>query len=392
MMDIAAKTEVVHKNLQQMEEFIMINNERLLDTFLEYVQIDSETGNEKAFADHMVQALKALGGVVTTDTAGEALGSNGYNIYSTFEGTLPGEPIVFSAHMDTVKPGVGIKPVVESGIVRSSGDTILASDDKSGIAGVIEAIRSIKEQDVPHRSFEVVFTICEEGGLRGAKQLDYSRIKSKKGVALDSSGDVGKIIAQAPGQIKIYADVIGKTAHAGIAPEAGISAIQVAAHGIAKMKLLRIDEETTANIGSINAQYATNIVPDKVSIIAETRSRNYDKLQAHAKHMVDCLQSACDEFGAKLDCRCDTSYVSYNIPHDHALIRELSAVLTDMGIEPIIGSTGGGSDVNIFNLNGIDAVVLATGMSKVHTTDEFIAVRQLELTAEMMYRLMTAAH
>lgn len=369
----------------------MVNNTRLLDTFLEYVQIDSETGNEKAFADRMVQELKSLGGIVTTDNAGEALGSNGYNIYSTFEGTLPGEPILFSAHMDTVKPGIGIKPVVADGVIRSSGDTILASDDKSGVAGIIEAIRSIKEKQIPHRTFEVIFTICEEGGLRGAKQLDYSRIKSKKGVALDSSGNVGKIIAQAPGQIKIYADVIGKTAHAGIAPETGISAIQVAAHGIAKMNLLRLDDETTANIGTINAQYATNIVPDKVSIIAETRSRNYDKLQAQAKHMVDCLQHACDEFGAKLECRCDTAYVSYNVPHDHVLIKELSAVLVDMGIEPVVGSTGGGSDVNIFNLNGIDAVVLATGMSKVHTTNEYIEVRQLELTAEMMYRLMITA-
>ncbi|HWP51362.1 MAG TPA: M20/M25/M40 family metallo-hydrolase [Clostridia bacterium] len=370
----------------------MVNNKRLLDSFLEYVQIDSETNNEKAFADYVLRELKALGGIVTTDNAGEALGSNGYNIYSTFEGSLPGEPILFSAHLDTVKPGVGIRPVIADGIIRSSGDTILASDDKSGVAGIIEAIRSIKEQQIAHRTFEVIFTIGEEGGLRGSKQLDYSRIKSKKGVALDSSGNVGKIIAQAPGQIKIYADVIGKTAHAGIAPEAGISAIQVAAQGIAKMKLLRLDEETTANIGSINAQYATNIVPDRVTIIAETRSRNYGKLQAQAKHMVDSLQSACDEFGAKLECRCDTAYVSYNIPHDHALIKELSAVLTAMGVTPVVGSTGGGSDVNIFNLNGIDAVVLATGMSKVHTTDEFIEIKQLELTAEMMYRLMISAN
>ena len=370
----------------------MINRVRLLDTFLEYVQIDSETGNEKAFADHMVSALTALGGIVTTDNAGVALGSNGYNIYCTFTGTLPGEPLLFSAHMDTVKPGVGIKPVVEDGVIRSSGNTILGGDDKSGIAGIIEAVRSIKENGIPHRTFEIIFTICEEGGLRGAKQLNYSKIKSKMAVALDSSGPVGKIIAQAPGQIKIYADVIGKTAHAGIAPESGISAIQVAAHGIAKMKLLRIDEETTANIGSISAQYATNIVPDKVTIVAETRSRNYDKLQAQAKHMVDCLQSACDEFGAKLDCRCDTTYISYRIPHDHLLIKELTAIFDDMDIPATVGSTGGGSDVNIFNQNGINAVVLATGMAKVHTTDEYIEVTQLELTAEMVYRLMTTVH
>lgn len=369
----------------------MINKKRLLDSFLEYVQIDSETGNEKNFADRMVKELEALGGKVTTDNAGEKLSSNGYNIYCTFEGTLPGESILLSAHMDTVKPGIGVKPVIEDGVIKSSGDTILASDDKSGEAGIIEAIRSVKENNIPHRTFEVVFTIGEEGGLNGAKNLDYSRIKSKKAVAFDSSGNVGKIINQAPGQIKIFADVIGKTAHAGLAPETGISAIQVAAHGISKMKLLRIDEETTANIGTINAQYATNIVPDKVSIIAETRSRNYDKLLAQANHMKDCLQSACDEFGAKLDCELRTAYVSYKIPEDSELIKELCEVIRDMGIEPNVTSGGGGSDVNIFNANGITAVVAATGMSKVHTTNEYIEIKQLELTAEMVYRIITKA-
>lgn len=135
--------------------------------------------------------------------------------------------------MDTVKPGRGVKPVIRDGIIYSSGDTILGGDDKSGIAGIIEAIRSIKEEGIPHRTFEVAFTISEEGGLRGAKNLDYSRIRAKYGIALDSSGEVGKIITQAPGQIKIHADVIGKTAHAGIAPEQGISAIQAAASGVA---------------------------------------------------------------------------------------------------------------------------------------------------------------
>lgn len=369
----------------------MINKARLLENFLAYVQIDSETGNEKNMADALVKALQALGGAVTTDEAGKATGSNGYNVYASFEGTLPGESILYSAHMDTVKPGVGIKPVVENGVIRSSGDTILAGDDKSGIAGILEAIATIREKSLPHRSFEVVFTICEEGGLRGAKNLDYDRIKSKRAVALDSSGNVGKIIAQAPGQIKIHADVIGKAAHAGIAPEKGISAIEVAAHGIAAMKLLRIDDETTANIGSIKAEYATNIVPEKASIIAETRSRNYDKLKAQADHMVACLQAACDKFGATLDCKCDTSYISYNLPAEHPLIRELCGVITAMGIEPLITSTGGGSDANIFNLHHIDAVVLGTGMTAVHTVNETIEVQQLENTAELVLRLMTTA-
>lgn len=367
----------------------MINKQRVLDTFLEYIKIDSETYNEKNFADRMAADLTALGGVVTTDNAGEKINSNGYNVYATFEGTLPGEMIALSAHMDTVKPGIGITPVIEDGIIRSSGDTILASDDKSGIAGIIEAIKSVKEKNVPHRSFEVIFTICEEGGLHGAKNLDYSRIKSKKALAFDSSGNVGKIINQAPGQNKIYATVVGKTAHAGIAPEEGISAIQVMAHGIAKMNLLRIDPETTCNIGTIEAKNATNIVPGTCSLIAEVRSRDYDKLQAQTKHIVDCMQQACDKFGATLDCRVDTAYISYNVDVEGELISYLCENIRDMGLEPNIVPGGGGSDANIMNRNGIESVVVGTGMSKVHTTNEFIEIKQLENTAELIYRLIT---
>lgn len=370
----------------------MINKQRLLDLFLEYVQIDSETGNEKAMTERLVADLKALGGEVSTDDAGAKIDSNGANVYARFEGTLPGETLLYTAHMDTVKPGNGIKPVIRDGVIYSSGDTILASDDKSGVAGIIESIRAIKESGTPHRTFEVVFTLSEEGGMRGAKNLDYSRIKAKYGLALDSSGEVGKIVTQAPGQIKIYADVIGRKAHAGIAPEQGISAIQAAAAGVAKMKLLRIDEETTANIGIFKAEYATNIVPDRVYIMAETRSRNLDKLNAQAKHMVDCLQAGCDEYGATLDCRCVTNYVSFHLPDDHPLVVELAGAIRSMGIEPTITSTGGGSDTNIFNLNGIESVVLATGMTKVHTNDEYIKIEQLELTAELLYRLMTTAN
>ncbi|MBP0980579.1 MAG: M20/M25/M40 family metallo-hydrolase [Oscillospiraceae bacterium] len=367
----------------------MINNQRLLDSFLEYIQIDSETGNEKNFADRMAKDLEALGGVVTTDNAGEKINSNGYNVYANFEGTVPGDSIILSCHMDTVKPGIGIKPVIDGGVIRSSGDTILASDDKSGIAGVIEAIKAVKENNVPHRDFEVIFTISEEGGLHGAKNLDYSRIKSKKALAFDSSGNVGKIINQAPGQNKIYATVVGKTAHAGLAPEEGISAIQVAAHGIAAMNLLRIDPETTCNIGTIEAKNATNIVPGTCSLIAEVRSRDYDKLQAQTKHIVDCLQAACDKFGATLDCRVDTAYISYNVDVNGEFITYVCDAMKDIGVEPNIVPGGGGSDANIMNRNGIEAIVLGTGMSKVHTTNEFIEIAQLENTAKLVYRIIT---
>ena len=368
----------------------MINAERLLDTFFRYVQIDSESGHEKAMGETLVEDVKALGLEPITDKAGETFDSDGFNVFFRFPGTLPGDPFVLSAHMDTVVPGKGIKPFIEDGVIKSGPDTILGGDDKSGICGVLEAITTILEKGIPHRTAEVVFSIGEEGGMRGAKAFDMSQLKSRRAFVLDSSGDVGKVIVGAPGQIKIFADVVGKRAHAGLAPEQGISAIQVAAKGIAKMNLLRIDEETTCNIGTIKAEYATNIVPDRVSLIAEVRSRNFDKLNAQAAHIRDCLQAACDEAGAKLEIELRTNYVSYLVPEGSDTVKMVLDAAERIGVKGFTALGGGGSDANIFNRNGIEAVVLGTGMTKVHTTEETLKVSNLNNIAELAYALLTA--
>ena len=368
----------------------MINAERLLDTFLRYVQIDSENGHEKVMGETLVRDVKALGLDPITDKAGETFGSDGFNVFFRFPGTLPGDPFVLSAHMDTVVPGKGIKPFIEDGIIKSGPDTILGGDDKSGICGILEAITTILEKGLPHRTAEVVFSIGEEGGMRGAKAFDMSQLQSKRAFVLDSSGDVGKVIVGAPGQIKIFADVVGKRAHAGLAPEQGISAIQVAAKGSARMNLLRIDEETTCNIGTIKAEYATNIVPDRVSLVAEVRSRNFDKLNAQAAHMKDCLQAACDEAGAQLEIELRTNYVSYRVPEDSETVKMVLDAAKRVGVKGFTALGGGGSDANIFNRNGIEAVVLGTGMTKVHTTEEILKIENLNNIAELAFQLLTA--
>lgn len=367
----------------------MIQKERLLKEFLEFVQIDSESGNERAMGEKLVEVLKGLGLEVKTDKAGETYGSNGFNVFAKLPGTIPGEPYVMSAHMDTVVPGNGIKPFVKDGVIYSGDDTVLGGDDKSGICGILEAVRTILEKNLPHRAAEIVFSIGEEGGMRGAKAFDAAQLEGKRAYVFDSSGDVGKIIVGAPGQIKIFADVVGRRAHAGLAPEEGISAIQVAAHAIAKMNLLRIDEETTCNIGTIKAEYATNIVPERVSLIAEVRSRNLNKLNAQAAHIKDCLQKACDDFGATLECDLSTNYVSYNVPTDSAVVTDLLAAMERIGVKGFTTLGGGGSDANIYNQKGLQAVVLGTGMTKVHTTQEYITVENLENTARLALDLLT---
>ena len=367
----------------------MVNEKRLLDTFIEYVQIDSETKNEKAMGEKLVADLKALGFEVQTDNAGAAFGSNGFNVHGYKTGTIAGEPMIQCAHMDTVKPGNGIKPIITDGVVHTDGSTILGGDDKCGVASIIEAIKVIKENNIPCRNTEILFSIGEEGGMNGIKNMDWSMIKGKEAIVLDSSGDVGKVITCGPGQIKIIATINGKTSHAGLAPENGISAIQVAAKGIANMNLLRIDEETTCNIGTLKAEYATNIVPDKCEFIAEVRSRNLDKLNAQAAHIKDCLQAACDEYGAKLECELKTNYVSFNVPEDDDLVQRIKSSCDKLGYNFFTAKGGGGSDLNVMALKGVKGVVLGVGMTKVHTTEECIKIEDLNKTALLCLDLMT---
>lgn len=361
--------------------------ERLLKEFLEFVQIDSESCNEKAMGERLCQVLKEMGLEPITDEAGKTYDSNGFNVFARLPGE--GEPMVLTAHMDTVVPGVGVKPEIRDGVIYSDGTTVLGGDDKSGICGILEAVRVILENKLPHRPAEIIFSIGEEGGMRGAKAFDCSQLKSKRAYVFDSSGEVGKVIVGAPGQIKVFADVVGRRAHAGLAPEDGISAIQVMAKAIARMNLLRIDEETTCNIGTIKAEYATNIVPERCSIIAEVRSRNIDKLNAQAEHIRQCLQEACDEAGAVLECELRTNYVSYKVPEDSEMVKDLLSCIEKIGREPLVTLGGGGSDANIYNQKGIQSVVLGTGMTKVHTTSECIKIVNLNDTARLALALLT---
>lgn len=367
----------------------MINKERLLATFLDYVRIDSESGNEAAFAARVAEDLKAIGCEISFDDSQAKTGSNTGNLFATLPGSVEGEPLLFSAHMDTVVPGVGIEPVVEDGVIRSKGDTVLGGDDKSGIVAVVEALRTIVEQNLPHPTLQAVFTVCEEGGLRGSKALDYSKLAGSKVIVLDSGGDAGTIVTSAPGQYKLTAAVIGRRAHAGVAPEEGISAIQVMAEAIANMKLLRIDEETTANIGSIHAQFPTNIVADRAEIVAECRSRSDEKLEQQAEHMMGCLKAACEKYGATLEAELTRAYSAYAYTEAEPLVQKVMKACEGLGLTAELAASGGGSDANNFNANGCVAVNLGTGMDKVHTVNEQITVKNLEDTAALILALAT---
>ena len=367
----------------------MFNKERLLDTFCDYVRIDSESTHEKEMAQRLIDDLTQLGCEIYMDNSMADTGSDTGNLYCTLPGTAPGESLILSAHIDTVAPGKGVEPVIEDGYIYSKGKTVLGSDNKAAVAAIVEVFRTLAEYNLPHPTIQAVFTVCEEIGLLGSSHLDYSKLQGKRAAVLDSSGDAGKIIIAAPGQYKLNAEVIGRRAHAGVAPEQGISAIQVLAQAISNMKLLRIDEETTANIGTISSEYATNIVPERAKIVAEARSRNNDKLEQQAQHMMDCLKDACQTYGATLEGGLTKAYSAYSFQEDHPLVQHMVSACHKAGLQPVLGASGGGSDANNMNHNGIQSVVLGTGMTKVHTTNEELSIANLENIAALTLALAT---
>lgn len=366
----------------------MVNKERMLEEFLKLVSIDSISKKERQMADTLVQKLKAMGYDVIEDNAGEKIGGNTGNLICTVKGTKAVPAVMLAAHMDTVEPGIGKKPVIENGYIKSDGTTILGGDDVSGIVCIFEALRVLQEEGLEHGDIQVVFTIAEEGGLFGSKNLDYSHIYAKYGIVLDSDGPIGTVAIKAPSQNKMYVAVKGKASHAGIAPEKGISAIQIAAAAISRMKLGRIDFETTANIGIINGGRETNVVCERVDIKAEARSRDKLKLEQQTAHMKECFEQAAKEYGGSVDFKAEQEYPSYNIPKDAAIIEIIRKAAAAANTELLLEETGGGSDTNIYNGKGIEAVDISVGMDKVHSVEERILMDDMVKAAEFLLAII----
>lgn len=367
----------------------MVNRQRMVDEFLSLVRIDSQPLKERQVADAVIGIVRGMGLEPFEDGIAESIGGDTGNIVVRVKGNLPGAPTVaFAAHLDRVSPGLGIKPQIGDEVIYSDGTTILAGDDLAGVVQMLEAVRVLKETGAKHGDIELLFTVSEESGMRGAKNFDRSLLKADVGYFLDGGGDVGAIINQAPAQSKIEVKITGLPAHAGLSPEKGISAIQVAADAIAGMNLGRIDFETTCNVGTIKGGLATNIVPENVEIMAEVRSRNGDKLVAQVKHIVDGFEAAAAKWGAKADITVTHSYPALNVPASDKSVEWAKAALKSMGLEPKVEATGGGSDGNILAGKGLTSIVLSIGMEKVHSKDEYIKIDQLVKGAELVLAIV----
>ncbi|MDT8903020.1 M20/M25/M40 family metallo-hydrolase [Anaeroselena agilis] len=370
----------------------MVDKQRMLAEFFELVSIKCSTRDEREVADVVKAKLAALGCAVDEDDVGGRIGGNCGNVIAYLKGNVATAPVVMlSAHLDCVEPCAGIKPQLKDGVITSGGDTILGADDKSGVAGILEALSVVRETGAAHGDIQVVFTVAEEGGVNGSKNMDRGRLKADYGYVLDSGGAPGRIINAAPGQNSIKVVVRGKTAHAGVAPEEGVNAIVVAGKAMAELRQGRIDDETTANVGIIKGGQATNIVPDYVEIACEARSRNREKLAAQTKHMVDTFEQVAAANGAKAEVTVKTAYAPYVLTADMPVAALARQAAESIGLTPVFEATGGGSDANFFNAYGVPSAVLGTGMSKVHTTAEFIKEDDLYKTAELVVAIIKEA-
>lgn len=367
----------------------MINQERLLNEFLELVQIDSETKNEAEIAKVLKNKFTELGVDVYEDDTTAQTGHGAGNLICTLKGTKDGvDPIYFTSHMDTVVPGKGVKPSIKDGYVVTDGTTILGADDKAGLAVMLETVRVLKEQNIPHGMIQFIITVGEESGLVGAKALDSSLVKAKYGYALDSDGKVGNIVVAAPTQAKISAVILGKTAHAGVAPEKGVSAITIAAKAIAKMPLGRIDEETTANIGRFEGGTQTNIVCDRVNILAEARSLVPEKMEEQVRKMKEAFESAAEEMGGKAEIEVQVMYPGFKFGEGDHVVEIARKAASKIGRSCELLKSGGGSDANVIAGFGVPTVNLSVGYEDIHTTNEKMPIEELNKLAEMVIAII----
>ena len=363
-----------------------------LDLFLELAAIRSPPGEERPVADRVGSYLTALGLAWDEDDAGAVVASNAGNIYCRLPGRQAGgTAIFFCAHLDTVPPAGPIEPVVEDAVVRNAAGTILGADNKAAVAAMLEAARRIHVGGLPHAGVEFVFTVKEEVGLLGAAAFDSSRLEAALGYVYDQAAPIGEIVVGAPWARSLELRFHGRSAHAGIAPEEGRSAIAAAARAVVDLRLGRIDEVSTSNVGVISGGSARNVVPEWCTVTAEARSHDEATLVDLVQEMLDACAFAASVSDCTLEAEVREQYRGYRLRESDPVIRLADEALRAVGIEPTTALCGGGADANVFNGLGIPCAVLANGMAAIHSPDEHIAVADIETMVEVTLALVEGA-
>jgi tripeptide aminopeptidase len=364
----------------------------VLDLFTELAAIPSPSGEERAVADVVSAYLRDCALEVDEDDAGAKIGATAGNLYTRLEATAPGTPIFLCAHLDTVPPPARIEPVIDDeGVVRNAASTILGADDKAAVAVMLEATRRVLSERRTHAGLELLFTPKEEVGLVGAAAFDESRLTARHGFVYDQAAPIGEVVLGAPYSQSIEVTFRGRASHAGMYPEEGRNAIAAAARAIADLRLGRVDDISTANVGVIHGGIAANIVAEQCTFVAEARSHDERRLADLIQEMVESISFAAEVSECRADVEARKSYRGYRFKREDDVVRVAADALGRAGQDVRFGLSGGAADANIFNARGLQCLNLANGMIDIHTPDERIAVADLEAMVDVTLALVDAA-
>jgi len=367
----------------------MTMKERLIKEFCRLVSIDAPSFGEREMADYLRNRLTGLGFSVEEDDAGRFYGGNCGNLYAYRKGSLSGEPLLFSMHMDTVEPSKGKKAVIlEDGRIVSRGDTVLGADDMAGVAASLEALEQIREEKLCCRDLEFLFSIGEEQHLRGSAVFDFSKIRAKEAYTLDLSGAVGTAALKAPSLAAFRVKITGRSAHAGFAPEDGIHAVAIAARAVASLELGRVGDSMTVNVGSFHGGGATNIVPDCCEVTGEVRGFCHEAVLAQLEKIRKIFAREAESAGGSLTYETEICYRAYETDREHPAIRRFVRACRAAGVLPELTETFGGSDQHHLAEHGIKGAVLASAMHACHSCGEYTDAAELEQVCRIIKEMM----
>lgn len=375
-----------------------LDAERLASTFTTLCEIDSPSRGEAKLAVYLVDIFHQLGASkVIEDTSASATGSDCGNFVIRFAGSADLEPVFFNCHLDVIDPCRGVKVVRRDDVFYSSGSTVLGADDKAGIAVLIEVLASLAEYCIDYGPVEILLTTCEEIGLLGAKAFDPSLLQARYGYALDSTG-VDNVIVGAPAAVYVNADFHGLASHAGLAPQCGISALQLASQAICRLPLGRLDDDSTANIGLISGGTATNIIPDFVSLKGEIRSHSLASLGMYVDLFGRIFQDVVDSWTDSTGCVAARPSLDFSTPAQYPLmlldsgnpaVLRISSAAENLSRTLSFIKAGGGSDANVLSASGLSTAILGTGMTHVHSCAECVSLADMLRTAELVTSILT---
>ena len=368
-----------------------MNSERLLNTFLDLVTTSSPSGHEGAAAEYCAAALRACGCTVEIDDAGEHIGSDTGNLYAVLPGTASGS-VIMTAHLDCVQPCERVTPVIEDGVIRSDGTTVLGGDDKVGVASIIEAVRTLSEGDEPHATVKVIFSIQEEVGCCGAKNLSVGAFEQGEPCyVFDGEGDVGLACLAAPYHYTFEAEFMGKASHAGVAPEKGISAIEAASVAIADIRahglLGAVGDYCAANIGTVRGGTANNVVAPSCMLTGECRAIEKEDVDRVHDGLDEAMRSAAAQTGARVRIDWNLEYSGFCLDADAPAVKLFNDAARSVGLSPDTVKSAGGTDANMYIELGVEPLVVSTGMTNFHSVNECLKVEDLEDTARLAVAL-----